>query len=106
VSLFRGAYPLMAIRPRLVARQGAYWKDPLFLLVAAAAGEAAALLLVSIRMPARYCVSRSKLTVVSHARTTWWWAPCYHLCLPASYEIRLQVASHPRARRAPPCARL
>ena len=47
MSLFRGAYPLMAIRPRLVARQGAYWKDPLFLLVAAAAGEAAALLLVS-----------------------------------------------------------
>eukprot|EP00290_Baffinella_frigidus_P017124 CAMPEP_0180200186 /NCGR_PEP_ID=MMETSP0987-20121128/6105_1 /TAXON_ID=697907 /ORGANISM="non described non described, Strain CCMP2293" /LENGTH=240 /DNA_ID=CAMNT_0022155315 /DNA_START=103 /DNA_END=822 /DNA_ORIENTATION=- len=87
--------------PKDTAEQGAYWKDSIFLLFIAGLGLATAFLLIPIRTPVRYCVSRSKLTVVSHARTTWWWAPCYYLCLPSSYSIRLQDVLSAEDRVAP-----
>ena len=68
--------------------QGIFYKDWPFLLVMSAFTLGMAALLVALRLPLRYRVTRTKFEVVSWARGKWWWSPCYYLCTPG-YSIPL-----------------
>uniref|UniRef100_A0A7S0EQB9 LysM domain-containing protein n=1 Tax=Hanusia phi TaxID=3032 RepID=A0A7S0EQB9_9CRYP len=79
--------------------QGVFWKDGFFLIVVALLGLGISVILTLIRVPVKYQLTRTRLHIVSWARSKWWWSPCYHLCTP-SYSIRISDIISADVRRA------
>ena len=65
-----------------------FFKEAPFLLVLSCASLGLAALLVALRLPLRYRVTRSRLEIESWARAKWWWSPCYYACTPG-YSLAL-----------------
>mmetsp|Transcript_10913 Transcript_10913/g.36843 ORF Transcript_10913/g.36843 Transcript_10913/m.36843 type:complete len:244 (-) Transcript_10913:542-1273(-) len=66
--------------------QGVFWKDSFFLVIVSLLGLGISIILTLIRVPVKYQLTRTRLHIVSWARSKWWWSPCYHMCTP-SYSI-------------------
>ena len=74
--------------PEGYREQGIFYKDAPFLLFTSALSLGMSALVVALRVPLRYRITRTRLEIVSWARGKWWWSPCYYMCTPG-YSIPL-----------------
>jgi len=68
--------------PEGYREQGIFYKDAPFLLFTSALSLGMSALVVALRVPLRYRITRTRLEIVSWARGKWWWSPCYYMCTP------------------------